>query len=87
LVFNLAVDNLARYACMLSEAGIIRGYSLSMRRALAPILQYADDTIFFVEGSESEAQALRHMVKLFREISGLKLNGDKSSLVCFGLSD
>ena len=29
LIFNLAVDNLAWYACKLAEAGLIRGYSLS----------------------------------------------------------
>jgi hypothetical protein len=87
LIFNLAVDGLVRYACKLSEAGIIRGYSISSRRAMVPILQYTDDTVFFVEGTRAEAQALCYMVKIFGDISGLKLNGEKSSLVCFGLSD
>jgi hypothetical protein len=50
------------------------------------VLQYADDTVFFVEGNEQEAQALFHMVQIFGEISRLKLNGDKSSLVSFGLT-
>jgi hypothetical protein len=52
LVFNLAIDTLARNACRLLKAGIIRGYSISNRSALAPVLQYADDTVFFVEGNE-----------------------------------
>ena len=55
-------------------------------RALAPILQYADDTVFLVEGGRREAQVLYYMVNTFGEISGLKLNGSKSSLVCFGMN-
>jgi hypothetical protein len=87
LVFNLAVDGLARYACKLAEVGIIKGYSLSNRRHLAPILQYADDTVFFVEGSKSEAHALELLVKIFSDISGLCLNKDKSALICFGMNE
>jgi hypothetical protein len=53
---------------------------------MAPILQYADDTIFFMESCVRESQALYHMVNIFGEISCLKLNGGKSSLVCFGMN-
>jgi hypothetical protein len=87
LIFNLAVDGLARYACKLAEVGIIKGFSLSTRGNLAPILQYADDTVFFVEGSKFEAHALGLLVKIFGDISSLCLNKDKSILICFGMSE
>ena len=85
LIFNFVVDTLDIYACKLAEDGLIRGYSMTNRRALARILQYTDDTVFFI-GGKRDAQALSYIVNIFGEISGLKLNGSKSSLVCFGMS-
>jgi hypothetical protein len=70
LIFNLAVDTLACFTCKLSAAGLVKGYSLSNSRALAPILQYADDTVFFVEGGKKEAKVLYTMVSMFGDISG-----------------
>ena len=81
------MDGLARYACRLAEVGLIKGYSLSNKRNLAPILQYADDMVFFVEGSKVAAHALGLLVKIFGDISGLCLNKEKSILICFGMNE
>lgn len=47
-------------------------------------LQYADDTIFTLEGSVENAKALKHLLLNFESISGLAVNFDKSSV--FGIN-
>ena len=51
-----------------------------------PLLQYADDTTFFIKGSEMAALSLSIMIEIYSDFSGLHLNGAKSTLVGFGLS-
>ncbi|XP_078429384.1 uncharacterized protein LOC144701450 [Wolffia australiana] len=51
-----------------------------------PLLQYADDTLFFIEGSVEEAKNLAALLRLFANCSGLHINRGKSEFVGFGLS-
>ena len=51
-----------------------------------PLLQYADNTTFFIQGSESAAQSLAIMMEIFSDFSELQLNRAKSTFVGFGLS-
>ena len=51
-----------------------------------PILQYADDTTFFIQGSKTAAHTLSQMMDIFADFSGLQLNRAKSSFVGFGLA-
>ena len=39
-----------------------------------PLLQYADDTLFFMEGSMEEAKNLLALLDVFADCSGLFLN-------------
>lgn len=41
-------------------------------------LQYANDTIFVDKGSVDKARAVKWLLKIFKVISGLKVNFDKS---------
>ncbi|XP_057770629.1 uncharacterized mitochondrial protein AtMg01250-like [Salvia miltiorrhiza] len=50
-------------------------------------LQYADDTIFILDKKEENAEAVRHLLKLFQFMSGLKVNFGKSCLVGIGVDD
>ena len=63
-----AVDNslLKRLASRLVEKGI-------------SILQYADDTIFFLEDNLEQARNLKFLLYLFEQMSGLKINFHKSN--------
>ena len=51
-----------------------------------PLLQYADDTTFFIQGSETAARTLSQMMDIFADFSGIQLNRAKSSFVGFGLA-
>ena len=48
------------------------------------ILQYADDTILFMEHNLEQAQNLKLILCAFEKLSGLKINFHKSELFCFG---
>ena len=51
-----------------------------------PLLQYADDTTFFIQGSWATAHTLSTIMEIFSNFSGLKLDREKSSFIGFGLS-
>ena len=48
------------------------------------ILQYADDTILFLEHSLEKAVNMKLILSLFEQLSGLKINFHKSEIFCFG---
>jgi hypothetical protein len=48
------------------------------------ILQYADDTIPFMEHDMEKAQHLILILTAFEQLSSLKINFHKSELYCFG---
>jgi hypothetical protein len=48
------------------------------------ILQYADDTIIFMEHDLQKALNMKLILCIFEQLSGLKINFHKSELFCFG---
>ena len=48
------------------------------------ILQYADDTILFMEHDLDKATNLKLILSAFEQLSGLKINFHKRKLFCFG---
>jgi hypothetical protein len=48
------------------------------------ILQYADDTILFMDHDLDEARDLKLVLSTFEKLSGLKINFYKSELFCYG---
>ena len=48
------------------------------------ISQYADDTTFFLDGSKSSFENCIELVTQFGDMSGLKLNMDKTKVIWFG---
>jgi hypothetical protein len=48
------------------------------------ILQYADDTILFLEYDLDKDKGLKLVLSAFEKLSGLKINFHKSELFCFG---
>jgi len=51
------------------------------------ILQYADDTILFLEHDVAKAANLKLLLMAFEQVSGLKINYHKSELFCFGQAE
>jgi hypothetical protein len=48
------------------------------------ILQYADDTILFIEHDLQKAVNMKLILCIFEQLSGLKINFHKSEFFCFG---
>jgi hypothetical protein len=47
------------------------------------ILQYADDTILFLDHDLENALNMKLILCIFQQLSGLKINFHKSELFCF----
>jgi hypothetical protein len=48
------------------------------------ILQYADDTLIFLDDNLDNAKNLKLLLCSFEQLSGLKINFHKSDIFCFG---
>ena len=48
------------------------------------ILQYADDTIIFMDHYIEQATNMKLILCMFEQLSGLKINFHKSEIFCFG---
>ena len=86
LLFILAVDTLTFCTTKLCSRGLLSRYPVTGFPGGVPLLQYADDTTFFIQGSESAARTLCIMMEIFSNFSGLHLNRAKSTFVGCGLS-
>ena len=86
LLFILAADALAVCTLQMCRRGSLTGFQSPGVPTGIPLLQYADDTTFFVQGTWATAHTLSTMMSIFSEFSGLRLNRAKSSFIGFGLS-
>jgi hypothetical protein len=48
------------------------------------VLQYADDTIIFLDNDLEGAKNLKLLFTAFEQLSGLKINFNKSEIFCYG---
>jgi hypothetical protein len=48
------------------------------------ILQYADDTIIFMDNDLEQAKNTKLFLCVFEQLSGLKINFHTCELICFG---
>jgi hypothetical protein len=48
------------------------------------ILQYADDTIIFLDHDLEQAKNMKLLFTVFEQLSGLKINFHKSEVFCYG---
>ena len=86
LLFVLAVDALAMCTLQAYSHGMLTGYKTRSYSEGIPLLQYANNTKFFIEGSREEARNLSTLMDLFANFSGLQINWAKSTFVGFGLT-
>ncbi len=66
------------------EAGLLNGVIPHLVDDGVSILQYADDTIIFLEHDLQQAKNLKLILSVFEKLSGLKINFHKSELFCVG---
>ena len=67
-----------------SEIGYVKCWRLGKDKVMVSHLQFADDTIFFLEREGSSFKNLLTVLALFCSVSGLKINMSKSTI--FGIS-
>jgi hypothetical protein len=84
ILFNLVADMLAIMIERAKQDGEVSGLIPHLVDGGLSILQYADDTIIFMEHDLDKALNMKLVLCLFEQLSGLKINFHKSELFCFG---
>ena len=83
----MVVDALVAILDTAKAAGHIRGMTPHLAGGSGiSLLQYTDDTIIMVEGSNADIANLKFLLLCFQQMSGLKINFDKSDVMVTGYS-
>jgi hypothetical protein len=83
-IFNIVVDMLAILINRAKRDGQISGVVPHLVDDGLSVLQYADDTILFMDHDYDKACNLKLILCAFEQLSGLKINFHKSEIFCFG---
>ena len=81
LLFNMAADVLAKMINQAQGNNLITGLATDYVENGVAVLQYADDTILCLKDEVEVARNTKLLLYLFEEMSGLKINFDKSEVV------
>ena len=84
ILFNIMADMLAILINRAKEDSQVAGLIPHLVEGGVSILQYADDTIIFMEHDLEKALNMKLIFCIFEQLSGLKINFHKSELYCFG---
>ena len=84
ILFHVVVDMLAVLIACAKEDGQVGALIPDLVDGGVSILQYADDTILFLEHDLDKAVNMKLILSMFEQLSGLKINFHKSELFCFG---
>ncbi|GKB96588.1 reverse transcriptase domain, reverse transcriptase zinc-binding domain protein [Tanacetum coccineum] len=84
-LFILAAEGLNSIVSEAVENGIFRGIKVGVNNVTVSHLQYADDTIFFGEWNKENVKSLMCILRCFEEVSGLRVNYNKSKLYGIGV--
>jgi hypothetical protein len=84
ILFNIVADMLALLINRAKVEGLIRGVIPHLVDDGLSILQYADDTIIFLDHDPEQAKNLKLFLSAFEQLLGLKINFHKSKIFCYG---
>jgi hypothetical protein len=84
MLFNIVADMLAIMIEREKVDGQVEAVIPHLIDGGLSILQYADDTILFMEHDLEKAKNLKLIISAFEHFLGLKINFHKSQLYCFG---
>jgi hypothetical protein len=87
LLFNLVIDIFTRMLIKASEKGYINELLSSLYPEGILSLQYADDTLLFLEHDYMFACHLKWLLVCFEKFSGMKINYFKSDLTTINLDE
>ncbi|GJR73861.1 reverse transcriptase domain, reverse transcriptase zinc-binding domain protein [Tanacetum coccineum] len=83
----MAAEGLNAIVSEAVDKGVFKGVKIGRNNVVVSHLQYADDTIFFGEWNKENAKVLMCILKCFEEVSGLRVNYNKSKLFGVGVSE
>jgi len=83
ILFNIVVDMLAILINRAKDEGQVTGVVPHLVDGGLSILQYADDTILFMDHDIEKATNMKMLLCAFEQLSGLKINFHKSEIFCF----
>lgn len=81
------MDVLSRLLNKATEHGIIGGLGTNIIPHGVVCLQYADDTIIFLDKDLEKARNMKWILSCFELMSGTRINYSKSELVSMNLDD
>jgi hypothetical protein len=84
ILFNLVVDMLAILINRAKDLGQVVGVIPHLVDGGLSILQYANDTIIFMEDDLERANNMKLVLCAFEQLLGLKINFHKSKFFCYG---
>ena len=84
VLFNVVADMLAVLVSRARRSDQLKGLVPHLIEEGLSILQYVDDTVFFLEDDLVQAQNLKLILCVFEKISGLKINYHKNEIFCLG---
>jgi hypothetical protein len=80
ILFNLVADMLSTLIFWARSNRKFRGVVPHLVEERLSILQYADDTIIFMDHDTLQTKDLKLVLSTFEQLSGLKINFHKSEL-------
>jgi hypothetical protein len=86
-LFNLVDDVFTRMLMKAAKPGLISGLLPQVVEGGVIGLQYADDTLLFLENDLEKASTMKWLLVCFEQMSGLKINYDKSDLLTIGMDE
>ena len=84
VLFNIVADILAILIKRAKDDGQIGGVIPHLVDDGLSILQYADNTILFLDHDIEQAKNMKLLLSVFEQMSGLKINFHKSEIFCYG---
>ena len=84
ILFNIVVDMLAILINRAKDESQVMEIVPHLVDGDLSILQYADDTIFFMDHDIEKATNMKMLLCAFEQLSGLKINFHKSEIFYFG---
>jgi hypothetical protein len=84
LLFNFIGEALSGILSAATTAGHIHGLVPHLLPGGLTHLQYADDTLILIQGSDEDIANLKFLLMCFEDMSGLKINYQKSEVFVLG---
>jgi hypothetical protein len=81
ILYNLIADVFSKMLTRAANQGLVSGLLTRFRPGGVLSLQYADDTLLFLQNNIDEALNLKWILSMFEQMSGMRINFEKCDLV------